>query len=49
MKANNVTFRKVELKGTLNFTGATIENLKTEGVTKAPGLKLITEGGNVKF
>ncbi len=49
MKAGNVTFRKVELKGTLNFTGATIEKLKTEGLTKAPGLKLITEGGNVKF
>ena len=49
MKAQNVTFRKVELKGTLNFTGATIENLKTEGLTKAPGLRLITEGGNVKF
>ncbi len=49
MKANNVTFRKVELKGTLNFTGATIKNLKTEGLIKAPGLKLITEGSNVKF
>ena len=49
MKAQNVTFRKVELKGTLNFTGATIENLKTEGLTKAPGLRLITEGSNVKF
>ena len=49
MKAKTVLFENVTLDGELDFTGVQIGDLKTQNVTKQPGLKLITTGSNVKF
>jgi uncharacterized protein YjbI with pentapeptide repeats len=49
MKARTVILENVILDGTLNFTGAHVTDLQTKNVTKQPGLKLLTEGSNVRF
>lgn len=49
MKVKSIIFNNVSLGGELNFTGAQVRDLKTQNVTKQPGLKLITDGSNIHF
>ena len=49
MQAKTVILESVILDGKLDFTNARIGELKTNNVTKQPGLQLINTGSNVKF
>lgn len=45
----SLILENVTLDGQQNFTGAHVDELKSNNVTKRPGLKLITDGSNVHF
>lgn len=49
MNVKSMTLDTVTLSGELDFTNAHVGELKTNNVTKQPGLKLITTGSNVRF
>lgn len=49
MKTKSWVLDTVSLSGELDFTGAHVGELKTNNVTKQPGLKLITTNSNVRF